>query len=123
MKSSYFDFFFIFRSVSYQCANKNKKSEKGGLKAPLADPEPVSDISNLNANLPTTAGSGNTNNGNLAKSDNNDGTKPSIKAIQSIHSTTYGKNNVLPKKMIDSANLIVMYLRYYLYSFKSRFYI
>lgn len=83
----------IFRSATYQCSNRNKKSEKGGLRAPLADPEPVSDISNLNANLPSTAGSGNTNNGNLAKFDNNDSTKPAIKAFQGIHSTTYGRNN------------------------------
>lgn len=85
-------FLFYIRSVTYQSSAKNKKADKGNLKAPLADPEPVSDISNINVIFPNTAGSGNTNNGNLSKIDSNsDASKPGVRAIQSIHSTTYGK--------------------------------
>lgn len=60
--------------------NKDKNKDKQYLKeAPLVDPEPTSDISNLNA----PANAQNTNNGNITS----DVTKPTVKALQSTLST------------------------------------
>ena len=71
--------FLYYRSPSYQLANKNKKikDQKG---APLADPEPTSDISNQNAALIFPP-----NNGNITKPEPL-GDFIKAKALQSVQS-------------------------------------
>lgn len=76
-------FFFDYSSPTYQLASKSKKSDKNELKeAPLADPEPTSDISNQNAPLAVSAT--NTINGNVSKADVE---RPTAKALHNIQST------------------------------------
>lgn len=76
--------FFYNSSPSYKLASKIKNNENDSpytsKEAPLVDPEPTSDISNLNA--PNVAG---TKNGNITASDD-----PVISGINNFHSS-HGK--------------------------------
>lgn len=73
----------IFSSPNYQLANKSKKSDKHEIReAPLADPEPTSDISNQN--VPLVIAGTNASNGNVKV--DGDNSRPTARALQNIQS-------------------------------------
>lgn len=69
-----------FRSPSYQLSSKVKKEKANDLKeAPLADPEPTSDISHQNTSFTTPPPNNGTKPESISES-----TRPQLKALQSV---------------------------------------